>query len=170
MLSSATPIDVAALYADHHEWLRGWLRRRARCTYRAADLAQDTFCRVLELPELILTGHPRRYLATVARRLLIDDHRRMLAERAFLDAWTLIAEDTAPSPERIAVAIDQLIATMRLLHGLPAKPRRAFLLSRLDGLGYRDIAAELGVSTSMVKQYIAQALAHCYVATWDAGA
>jgi len=168
-LPSATPIDVAALYADHHEWLRTWLRRHAGCTFRAADLAQDTFCRLLEWPDLVLTGHPRRYLATIARHLLIDDHRRVRTEQAFLDAWMLIADETAPSPERIAIAVEELIAIMRLLHGLPEKPRRAFLLNRLDGLGYRDIAVELGVSTSMVKQYIARALTHCYLATWKTG-
>jgi RNA polymerase sigma-19 factor, ECF subfamily len=72
----------------------------------------------------------------------------------------------APSPERIAAAIDELAAIAQLLDGLPAKPRRAFLLSRLDGLGYGEIAAELGVSTSMVKQYIARVLSHCYALIW----
>lgn len=166
-MSSSAPIDIAALYTDHHVWLRDWLRRRNGCAQRAADLAQDTFCRLLEWPELTLTEHPRRYLATVARRLLIDDSRRARAEFSFLEAWALRADDDmAPSPERIAAAIDELAAIARLLDGLPAKPRRAFLLSRLDGLGYREIATELGVSTSMVKQYIARVLSHCYSLVW----
>jgi RNA polymerase sigma-70 factor (ECF subfamily) len=165
-MSDAPPLDIAALYTDHHAWLRDWLRRRNGCAQRAADLAQDTFCRLLEWPELTLTGHPRRYLATVARRLLIDDSRRARAELSFLEAWALLADDVAPSPERIATAIDELAAIAQLLDGLPAKPRRAFLLSRLDGLGYREIAAELGVSISMVKQYIARVLSHCYSLIW----
>jgi RNA polymerase sigma-70 factor (ECF subfamily) len=166
-MSHSTPIDIAALYTDHHAWLHNWLRRRHGCTQRAADLAQDTFCRLLEWPELTLTEHPRRYLATVARRLLIDDSRRARAECSFLEAWTLLADTAAPSPERIATAIDELAAIAQLLDGLPAKARRAFLLSRLDGLGYREIAAELDVSTSMVKQYIARVLSHCYALVWS---
>jgi RNA polymerase sigma-19 factor, ECF subfamily len=165
-MKSSTPTDIATLYADHHAWLRDWLRRRNGCAQRAADLAQDTFCRLLEWPELTLSDHPRRYLATVARRLLIDDSRRTRAELSFLEAWALLADDAAPSPERIATAIDELAAIAKLLDGLPAKPRRAFLLSRLDGLGYREIAADLGVSTSMVKQYIARVLSHCYALVW----
>lgn len=166
-MNASTPIDIATLYADHHAWLRDWLRRRNGCTQRAADLAQDTFCRLLEWPDLILVEHPRRYLATVARRLLIDDRRRARAELSFLEAWALLADDTAPSPERIAAAIDELVAIAQLLDGVPAKARRAFLLSRLDGLSYRDIATELGVSTSMVKQYIARVLSHCYAQVWS---
>lgn len=45
----------------------------------------------------------------------------------------------------------------------PDQPR-AYLLSQIDGLTYADIAAELGVSVSRVRQYMAQALARCYVA------
>jgi len=168
-LERAAAIDVAALYEEHADWLRAWLRRRNGCAHRAADLVQDAFCRLLEKPDLVLSRHPRRYLATVARRLLIDDSRRRKAENAFLEAWSLLASDReAPSPERIAAAIEELTAIARLLDGLPAKPRRAFLMSRLDGMGYREIAAELGVSTSMVKQYVARTLTHLYLAAWDA--
>jgi len=72
---------------------------------------------------------------------------------------------TAPSPDRIAEAVQQLSLLAELLGELPAKPRQALLLSRLDRLTYAQIAEELGVSSSMVKQYIARALAHCYIVT-----
>ena len=48
-----------------------------------------------------------------------------------------------------------------LLDGLPARARAAFLLSQLEGLAYADIAQRLGVSVSMVKKYMLQAMAHC---------
>ncbi len=38
---------VSHLYQDHHGWLQGWLRRRLGCAENAADLAQDTFARLL---------------------------------------------------------------------------------------------------------------------------
>lgn len=49
-----------------------------------------------------------------------------------------------------------------MLAGLPAKARDAFLLSRLDGLTYSEIATRLNVSSSTVKNYISSALVHCY--------
>lgn len=39
--------QVDALYRQHHGWLRGWLRQRLNNSADAADLAQDTFIRVL---------------------------------------------------------------------------------------------------------------------------
>jgi len=41
---------------------------------------------------------------------------------------------------------------------MPQKVRRAFLLHRSKDLSYPEIAAEMGVSTSMVEKYIIQAL------------
>ncbi|MFV3129028.1 sigma-70 family RNA polymerase sigma factor [Niveispirillum sp. KHB5.9] len=166
-MPAITAPDFDAFYRDHANWLAVWLRRHARCGHRAADLAQDTFCRLLERPDLSMPDNPRRYLATVARRLLIDDSRRQASERAFLEAYCLLLDgEEAPSPERVAMAVAELAALARLLEELPPKPRRAFLLNRLDGLSYAEISAELGVSVSMVKQYLARALAHCYRAAY----
>ena len=49
MAVSATDQESALgqLYLDHHGWLQGWLSRRMGCTQNAADLAQDTFVRLL---------------------------------------------------------------------------------------------------------------------------
>ncbi|WP_313062038.1 sigma factor, partial [Pseudomonas rhodesiae] len=35
------------LYRDHHGWLQGWLRKRLGDREHAADVAQDTFLRLL---------------------------------------------------------------------------------------------------------------------------
>lgn len=153
-----------ALYRAHGGWLFNWLAAHGHCRTHARDLTQETFCRLAELPALRLHSHPRRYLATVARRLLIDHARRMASERGFLQALALhLGEATAPGPDRVAEAVEQLVMLAEALRELPDRVARAFLLSRVDGLGYAEIGAELGVSTSMVKQYVARAFAHCYV-------
>ena len=40
----------------------------------------------------------------------------------------------------------------------------AFLLSRLEGLSYKEIAERLAVSLSSVEKYMASAIRHCYLA------
>lgn len=161
---SVSPVNLDSLYRDHGGWLVNWLSARSSSAARASDLAQETFCRLAEQPGLRLHSHPRRYLATVARRLLIDDSRRENAERSFLGALRLHVSDSfQPGPDRIAEAVDQLSALMALLGVLPHNVQRAFLLSRVEGFTYAEISAELGVSSSMVKQYVARAFAHCYM-------
>ncbi len=162
--------QISQLYADHHSWLHGWLRKKLGCSQRAADLAHDAFIRVLTLAEPQNLKEPRAFLTTTATRLMIDGGRRRKIERAYLDALALHADEASiPSPEAIHAALEILDRIARMLEGLPAKPRQAFLLNRLDGLTYSEIATVLGVSSSMVKQYMASVLVHCYKALHGSG-
>ncbi|MFA0995821.1 MULTISPECIES: sigma-70 family RNA polymerase sigma factor [Pseudomonas syringae group] len=162
--------QMTELYVDHHSWLQNWLRKKLGCSQRAADLAHDAFVRILTLTEPLNLKEPRAFLATTATRLLIDGARRRKVERAYLDALALHADETSiPSPEAIHAALQILERIARLLEGLPEKPRQAFLLHRLDGLTYSEIATHLGVSSSMVKQYMASVMVHCYKALHGSG-
>jgi RNA polymerase sigma factor (sigma-70 family) len=132
--------EISSLYEAHADWLRAWLGRHTRCSHRAADLTQDTFRRLLERPHFTVPDTPRSYLATVARRLLIDDIRRREIEQAVIDVCQLRQpgiEDI--SPERIAEATQLLHAVLRLLDTLPLETRSAFLLRRIEGLEQKDI-------------------------------
>ncbi|MFA7595079.1 MAG: sigma-70 family RNA polymerase sigma factor [Novosphingobium sp.] len=161
--------DIGSLYASHADWLNDWLRRHTQCPQKAADLTQDTFCRLLEKADPDPIHVPRSYLATIARRLIVDDARRARVESAFLEVNALLAEGARqPGPDQIAEAVNELMAVTRALDALPERVRRAYLRSRLDGCSHAEIANELGVSKSMVKQYVARAYAHCYAAAYGA--
>lgn len=156
--------DLSSLYRSHHGWLRGWLWRRLGCSAQAADLAQDTFIRVLGRSGVSLSGEPRAYLATIARGLVIDLQRRAAIERAYLEALSLIPEFQQPSLEERAIVLEALAAIDAMLDGLKPAVREAFLLSQLEGLGYAEIARELGMSVRTVNNYMVQALERCYLA------
>ena len=61
--------EVGSLYHDHHRWLQGWLRHKLGNAFDAADVAHDTFMRVLTAKEIPPLSEPRAFLATIARRL-----------------------------------------------------------------------------------------------------
>ena len=154
--------DVQTIYREHNDWLLGWLGKKTECPELAQDLAQDTFVRVLKKAgrgERV--GKPRVFLVQVARGLLIDHWRRREIEQACLQALAARPEALAISPEERQIILDTLLAIDAMLNTLPLKVRRAFLLSRLDGLSYKQIAAQLGVSERMVKKYMARAMLHC---------
>ncbi|CAA2110345.1 sigma-70 family RNA polymerase sigma factor [Variovorax paradoxus] len=153
---------VHLLYSEHHGWLQGWLRKKLGNAFDAADLAQDTFVRVLRAPGLDRVEEPRAYLTTVARNLLINHVRRRAIERAYLDALALLPEPAAPSPEARLMVLETLVEIDRRLSGLPAQAKQAFLLAQLEGLGQAEIAAELGISVSTVKRHLAKAAMRCF--------
>jgi len=153
--------DVHTLYADHHGWLDGWLRRRLGNSFDAADLAQDTFIRVLTRDVADVIREPRAYLTTIAQGLIANQYRHRQIEQAYLDALALMPEQHAPSPEARAIMLETLIEIDRLLGGLDVDVRKAFLWSQLDALSHGQIAERLNISISTVKRHIAKALARC---------
>jgi len=159
-------VAVERLYVDHHGWLHGWLRRRIGCTETAADLAQDTFLRLVRRAGEDAGVHePRAYLSTIARGLLANHWRREALEQAYLEALAALPAPTAPSPEDRELALEALHRIDAMLSRLPERPRSAFLMAQLDGLTYRAISAELGVSERMIKKYMARAMYECLLAT-----
>ncbi len=69
-------ISTMALYSQHHGWLFTWLRHKLGCSEQAADLAQDTFVRILTRNKPVSNLAPKAFLSTIARGLVIDYWRR----------------------------------------------------------------------------------------------
>ncbi|MEZ0509571.1 sigma-70 family RNA polymerase sigma factor [Pseudomonas sp. Env-44] len=161
-MQPSNPVEV--LYNDHHHWLTGWLRRKLGCPEKAADLAQDTFIRVLSAREAPTLIEPRAFLTTVAKRVLFNFYRRQDLERAYLEALAQMPEHVAPSEEDRAIILQTLLELDQLLDGLPKQVKRAFLLAQLDGLTYAQIGAQLGISIATVKRHLTKAAMRCYFA------
>lgn len=160
--------ELHELYVDHHAWLLNWLHQRLQHRETAADLMQDTFLQLIGRPSVIgELKQPRAWLTTVAKGLMVDRARRQRLERAYLEALASQPEATGVSPEDRLLLLETLIRIDALLDGLPSKVRNAYLLSRLEGMPYRDIATQLGTSLSSVEKYMATAMRHCYQARWS---
>jgi RNA polymerase sigma-70 factor (ECF subfamily) len=158
---------VHTLYQEHHGWLCGWLRKRLGCVDHAADLAQDTFIRVLSQRKAPELREPRAYLSTIARSLMIDMFRRRTLEQAYLTTLAAIPEPVDVSPETRELIIETLMEIDRLLDGLGERTREIFLLAQLDGLSYVEIGRRLQVSVNTVKKHAVRALTHCLLLIED---
>ena len=98
--SSSVHQEIATLYTDHHGWLQGWLRKKLGDVHQAADLAHDTFMRLLAREEPVQAREPRAFLTTVAQRVLAAiGHRAAHLKRRTQLAANLgalrLAEDAA---------------------------------------------------------------------------
>lgn len=158
-----TPQDaIGTLYSDHHGWLKSWLRRRMGNETDAADLAHDTFVRILSKNEPVSMREPRAFLSTVAHGLLANLSRRRRIEQAYLDSIAYLPEAQVPGPETRALLLETLLEIDRRLGALSARTRRAFLMFQLDGMPQQDIANELNVSLATVQRDIVRAMHACF--------
>ena len=166
LLSQPASLDaIASLYRQHHGWLHQWLQRRFGHAFEhadAADLAQDTFVRLLLKPRgFASASEARAFLCTVARGLCIDRWRRQQIEQAWLQALAAQPLTYAPSAEQQVLLVEALYEIDTMLRRLPGKARTVFLLAQIQGYGYREIGERLGISERMVKKYMARAMLQC---------
>lgn len=154
-------VNLADMYANNHRWLVGFLSKKLSCPHSAADIAQDTFVRLLSKTDHVQITEPRAYLTTIANGLMVNHFKRRAIESAYLEALAHIPETATLSPEALSIAIETLVNIDNMLDGLPEKVRMAFLLCQLEGLSHAEIASQLSVSVSSVRKYITRALLHC---------
>ncbi len=159
--------SVHSLYSLHHSWLNSWLRSKLGNAADAADLAQDTFVRLLQRSEQFELTAPRAFLRTIARGLVIDHWRREELQRAYLEALAHLPEAEVPSVETRELLLELLERIAQMLDGLKPKVRRAFLLAQCEGLTHKEIAEQMGVSLRSVERYVADALYHCYLLRYE---
>ncbi|BBU44244.1 sigma-70 family RNA polymerase sigma factor [Pseudomonas monteilii] len=155
---------LLASFQEHYDDLLQFLTRRMSDRQRAADVAQETYLKLVKIDEQALPVlHARSFIFRVAGNLAIDALRREQRLAASHDDCDGAGELAcpAPAPEAMLLAWERLQILDDALLKLPDNARQALLLNRVEGLTQAQIAQRLGVSESMVAKYIGQALRHC---------
>lgn len=158
--SELRPTTLHTLYDEHQAWLQRWLRRQLGCSLDAADITQDTYERLIRSRHAPPDhpGESRSWLVRIAKSLVIDLYRRRRLEQAYLQTLASIPEREHPSAEVREIALETLIEIDAILDAMPSKAHQAFLLSRIDGLTYPEIARRLNVSVASVQKYMLTAV------------
>lgn len=155
---------LLASFQEHYDDLLQFLTRRMSDRQRAADVAQETYLKLVKIEaQAVPVLHARSFIFRVASNLAIDALRREQRIAASHDDSDGAEEIACPSPapEATLLARERLQMLDAALLQLPDNARQALLLNRIEGLTQAQIAQRLGVSESMVAKYIGQALRHC---------
>lgn len=156
------PNPVEQLYLEHHSWVYQWLKKRLNNNEDAADLAQDTFVRIVKRQQHFHFDQPRALLTTIAKGLLINWYQRQSIEKAYLEALQAQLERYDEiTPEQRLQAIEALCLINNLLNKMPERQRQTFIWSQIDGLPQHEIAKRQGVSTRTVIRDLVSAIAIC---------
>lgn len=159
-----TPCAMAsfdAFYRSENARLLRFFRKRVGSDL-APDLVQDAFTRVLRSGDFERIENPQAYLTRTARNLLIDRARRRISEESAI----LPLDEGRDAPVRPEQAWTIEAAELRgayrqALREMPQRTRRIFLMHRLRGKTYIEIADQFGIGESGVEYHIARALAQC---------
>lgn len=125
--------------------------------------------RLLIAGNYVAPREPRAFLATIARRLLVDRSRRQKLEAAYREALAACVEymEQAPSPEQILFAVQALEQLAKALENMRPRVREAFMLRHLEGWSHQQIAEHFKVSTKSVQNYLVEGLLACHAISED---
>jgi len=149
----------------HEVRLRGYLRRFLKAPADVADGVQETYARLLSLPdrELSEIRFPHAFLFTAARNVALEWTRR-----ARMIFWDPMAEthassvlDDSPSAYEELSAREELDLLARAIASLPERCRQVLTLRKLYGLSQKEIAARLGISENTVEKHAANGVRLC---------
>ena len=95
--------------------------------------------------------------------LLVADLRAVQLEHVFDLAYSKDVQggdddrDDAPAAERVLIARERLRQIDRVLESLGARTEYVFRRHRVDEIGQREIAAELGITLSAIEKHLQKA-------------
>ena len=143
-------------------WLTRYFRRRVRNDAEIDDMVQDVFTRMVARDSAEPVEHLGGYILRTASSVLADRARRRFSqasEQHVAFDSELHGEDEV-DPERLLGGEQELQAATTALLCLPERTRTVFILRRLEGQKFRDIAAHLGISVSAVEKHMLRAIQH----------
>jgi RNA polymerase sigma factor (sigma-70 family) len=141
--------------------LRNFIRRRVPDPRDAEDILQDVFFKLVEANRLLMPiDHVTGWLFRVARNRITDLFRKKklesFGEAAGNDEDGELLQDLLPSPAsgpealyaRNVLLIELGWELELALDELPEEQRAVFVAHELEGLSFKEIAAETGVSVN----------------------
>ena len=156
--------ELRRLFERHNESLVRRIATKLGSRNEAKDVAQEAFARILGLDDTRVVNHLRAYLFKTANNIAVDRLRERTRRSGQLDIDPddIVFESEDSRVEQAVDAVQRLELIGRSLAELPPKCRMAFLLFKIEGRSYAEIASQLGVSESMIRKYVLRALRHCH--------
>ncbi len=159
-----TSVHMTNLFHRYREELTRRLIGMVKSRETAADLVQDTYLRLLRFGDQQVVEQPRALLHRIAANLAIDHLRKEKNSVQTFDGMdaAMAVPSQAPSPEREVLAKQRLRLCLQAIDQLPPRSREAFVLCRVYGYSYQEIAVRMNISESGVEKLLMRALDRSY--------
>jgi len=136
--------------------IRNFIYFKVGDTGVAEDLAQDTFVKLWETRKGIKISTVKSYLYTIAGNLSINYLKRNQLNFKFRNQ--LEFNSNTRSPEYLLEMKEYEKKLNEVLAQIPEGSREVFLMNRIEGLKYKEIAENLGLSVKAIEKRISKAL------------
>jgi len=122
----------------------------------ARDISQEAFVKFWENCSKIIPNKAKSYLYTIANNLFLNNYSKQKVRLNFEKRPQETSNNESPEFLLEVEEFDQKL--QRALNNLTEAQRVAFLLNRIDGKTYKEIAVFLDISVKAVEKRIHKAL------------
>jgi RNA polymerase sigma-70 factor (ECF subfamily) len=152
------------LSRDFRGSLLSYFGRRTKDRADLEDMVQEVFMRLIRRgsTSALACENLSAYVFETAGSVLKDRLRKHVTHRvaAHEPFDSDRHSDVDCSPERVLLGKERLARATAVLLELPERTRVIFVLRRLEGMHFKDIAARLGISVSAVEKHMQRAITH----------
>lgn len=140
--------------------LRRLLYSRGQRGDDTEDLIQEAFLRLQEYHRERTVNHEEAFLVRTTLNLLTDQRRRTRGAVVVKDSHEIVAAaiDPSPTPDVVCDGQQRLRYFKAGLRNLSPRQREVFILHRMEGHSFAQIAARLGITVSMAEKHAARAM------------
>ena len=142
--------------------LRRHFTRRTQNVTEIDDMVQEVFVRLIRRGGVAKLENLNAYVFETASSVLKDRLRKIQTrhENAHDQFDPDVHSGVEFSPEHVLLSRERLAQATASLLELPERTRAIFVLRRLEGMKFQDIAARLGISVSAVEKHMQRAMVH----------
>jgi RNA polymerase sigma factor (sigma-70 family) len=158
--SDSTRARFVQVFMAQRARMEALVSRRVGCRATASDLVQELFLRFWRRPEVKVEALDT-YLLRCAGNLAIDHLRSEGSRERIAEASLPPDECLAQAPEQALEVDHDLQRIEAALRALPERTRQIFLLNRIHGCRYGEIAKAMQLSQSAVEKHMMRALQAC---------
>ncbi|MEO0412429.1 MAG: RNA polymerase sigma factor [Pseudomonadota bacterium] len=153
-------------FVENKTAIERYLKRFSRNAEDVEDFLQETFLKGFAAERQREIKQHKAFLFQIAKHTALAELRRRdkkpSSQLEDFKGFELLLVDDAVGPDDWHDSRRKLALLTKAVAELPPQCQKAFLLRRIDGLQYKQIANRMGISVSAVEKHVAAGLLKCY--------
>ena len=158
-IKAGNTIAFDALFEKYSRRIFNFSMSILKSSEEAENITQDVFLNLWVNREKIeRESSVKYYIFTIAYNSAISIIRRKLKDAHFLD-YLKSLQDLNQEPVNLQVEYNDLVERLNeIINNLPVRQREVYLLHKVEGLKYSEIAERLNISVNTVENHMSRAL------------
>ena len=149
----------AEFFRRYFDQLYGIMFKYTKRHIDAEDIVQSVFVKAWEKRQVFSEmDNPMNWFFITARNEYFDRFRKNKQSKQYQQYLVEMFNEPGDSPESIIINKEHNQLYQQAIKNLPEKQQTAYLLSREKGMTYEEIAKEMNIEKSTVKEHIARAI------------